>query len=103
MKPFAFNPYNLPMAKRAREPDAEIVELIQAERLVEFFEAESWSGGADDDGIRAMAAAGWGASHVPPLALAAASLASIRGAIAEFARAWAAQPVGGGLALDWPE
>ena len=89
-------------AKRAREPDPEIVELIQAERLVECFEAESWSGAADDEGIRLMAHAGWAASHVPPLTLDSAAIGAIRAGIAGFARQWAALPLGGTLTLDWP-
>lgn len=89
-------------ASRARVPDPEIVELIQAEGLVECFEAESWSGSADDDGIRLMADAGWDASHVPPIALKGETIAAIRAAIGGFAREWAALPLDGELALDWP-
>jgi hypothetical protein len=89
-------------AKRARMPDADIAELVQAERLVESFEAESWSAGEDDDGIRLMAAAGWSASHVPALALDAAALARIRCQIARFAESWAALPIGGSLERTWP-
>ncbi len=89
-------------AKRAEVPDRSIVELLQAERLVECFEAESWSGSADDDGIRMMAHAGWGASHVPPLLLDHEVIGAIRDAIRAFAREWSALPVGDRLALDWP-
>ncbi|MEE1878458.1 hypothetical protein [Altererythrobacter litoralis] len=56
-------------AKRVVAPDASLVELLQAERLVECFEAESWSGSEDDAGLLAMAEAGWAASHVPALDL----------------------------------
>jgi hypothetical protein len=89
-------------AKRARKPDGEILELIQAERLVECFEAESWSGAPDDEGIRLMALAGWEASHVPPLALGGVALGKIRAEIADFAREWGELPPGGSLALQWP-
>ena len=89
-------------ASRARVPDGDIVELIQAERLVECFEAESWSGAADDEGIRSMAAAGWEASHVPPLDLPADVLSAVREGIGAFARDWTALACGGQLALDWP-
>ena len=61
--------------------DPEIAELIQAERLVECFEAESWSGTADDEGIRLMAQAGWEASHVPPLVLEDSAMRAIRAGI----------------------
>ena len=90
-------------ASRAREPDPDIVELIQAERLVECFEAESWSGGGDDEGIRLMARAGWQASHVPELAIEPRSIAAIRQATQAFAGEWAALPLAGEIALDWPE
>ena len=89
-------------AKRAREPDPSIVELIQAERLVECYEAESWSGASDDDGIRLMAGAGWEASHVPPLALERGAIGTIRAGIEDFARRWGELPLGGSLALQWP-
>jgi hypothetical protein len=89
-------------AKRAGVPDAGIVELLQAERLVECFEAESWSAGEDDDGIRLMAEAGWSASHVPALPLDADALARIRGSIARFAQEWAATAPGNSLERRWP-
>lgn len=89
-------------AKRAGVPDAGIVELLQAERLVECFEAESWSAGEDDEGIRLMAEAGWIASHVPPRSVDGAAIARIRHAIARFARDWASLPVGGALERTWP-
>lgn len=88
-------------AKRARLPDASIVELLQPERLVECFEAESWSAGEDDDGIRLMAEAGWSASHVPPLPLEAGAMARIRDTMAHFAAEWAAIPPGGALERTW--
>lgn len=91
-----------PSAARAREPDPYIVELVQAERLVECFEAESWSEANDSDGIRLMAGAGWAASHVPALPLRARELSAIRRAIDRFAREWAALPAGGTLERHWP-
>jgi len=90
-------------ATRARVPDEGIVELVQAERLVECFEAESWSGDADNDGIRAMAVPGWEASHVPPLVIADAALDAIRVRLAEFHAQWAGCAVGDTLTLEWEE
>lgn len=90
-------------AKRARVPDASIVELLQAERLVECFEAESWSGANDNDGIRAMARAGWEASHVAPLELAGEVLDAIRQALSAFSERWRALATGASLQLDWTE
>lgn len=90
-------------AKRASVPDASIVELLQAERLVECFEAESWSGAEDNDGIRAMALAGWEASHVPPLELAGEALGAVRRGLAAFSEQWRALATGASLQLDWTE
>ncbi|MBX7496859.1 hypothetical protein K3172_13435 [Qipengyuania sp. 6B39] len=88
-------------AKRADVPDDGLVELLQAERLVECFEAESWSGGNDDEGLMAMARAGWAASHVPPLALDSAQLAAIRRQLADLGDKWKATPEGEAMELQW--
>lgn len=88
-------------AKRARVPDDHIVELLQAERLVECFEAESWSGGDDDDGIMAMAEPGWVSSHVPPPADVRARLGAIRKGIVEFSQAWRALAPREAITLEW--
>ena len=90
-------------AKRAGVPDDGIVQLLQAERLVECFEAEHWSGGADDAGILDMATASWSASHVAPIAFADSDIAAIRNAIREFASRWSALATGGAITLDWPD
>ena len=90
-------------AKRAGLPDAGIVELLQAERLVECFEAASWSGGADDAAIMAMAQPAWAASHVPPPAGVADKLGAIRAGLDPFLQAWSALPEGEALELEWPE
>jgi hypothetical protein len=88
-------------AKRAVVPDASIVELIQAERLVECFEAELWSGGSDDAGLLAMAEAGCEASHVPLPAMTPSALGGAREALGAFAADWIAAPVGHVARLDW--
>lgn len=90
-------------AKRAEVPDAGIAQLIQAERLVECFEAASWSGGADDDSIMAMAEPGWAAGHVPPPEGVPETLGAIRDQLDPFLAAWEALPDGGALTLEWPE
>jgi hypothetical protein len=90
-------------AKRAEVPDAAIVQLIQAERLVECFEAASWSGGADDASMMAMAEPGWAAGHVPPPAGVPERLGMIRDGLDPFLAAWSALPEGGALTLEWPE
>lgn len=88
-------------AKRAGVPEAGIVELIQAERLVECFEAASWSGGADDAGIMAMAEPGWAAGHVAPPRGVPERLGAIRARLDAFCAAWRALPEGGTLELEW--
>jgi hypothetical protein len=89
-------------AKRAGVPDAGLVQLIQAERLVECFEAASWGGGADDASIMAMAEPGWTAGHVPPPEGVSDKLGAIRAGLDPFLAAWEALPEGGALTLDWP-
>jgi hypothetical protein len=90
-------------AKRARVPDASIIELLQAERLVECFEAESWGGGNDDAGIMAMAEPGWLASHVPPPAGVEARLGAIRAGISVFSETWRALAQRETVTLEWED
>ena len=91
-------------ASRAGDPDASIVELLQAERLVECFEAELWSmagGEADDAGLIAMAETACAASRVPLPALPSTKIAAIRGPLGAFAADWSAAPQGHTVVLDW--
>lgn len=88
-------------AKRAATPDPAIIELVQAERLVECFEAASWSGGANDASIMAMAEPAWAASQVPPPVGVPGKLGAIGTALDAFLEAWRALPEGGALELDW--
>jgi hypothetical protein len=88
-------------AKRAQLPEAAIIELLQAERLVECFEAESWSGGEDDEGIMAMAEPGWASSHVAAPEGVRSKIGAIREGIKGFAREWQAAAVGAALKLEW--
>lgn len=90
-------------ASRAGTPAAGIVELLQAERLVESFEAESWSGGQSDAGIMAMAEPGWAASQVPPPAGVPERLGAIRERIADFSKDWKAAAVGEAMVLEWKD
>lgn len=89
-------------ASRADAPDPAIVEMIQAERLVECFEADLWSGGGADADLLAVAAAGCAASKVPLPEVDPAAIGRIRGEIAQFAEQWQAAPVGHVARLDWP-
>ena len=90
-------------AKRAAAPDRGIVELLQAERLVECFEAASWSGGADDAVIMAMAEPAWASSLVSPPAGVPDKLGDIRAALDAFLDEWRDAAVNATLELEWPE
>lgn len=84
-------------AKRAGVPDAAIVDLLQAERLVECFEADLWGGGGDPALLRDTAAIACATSHVPEPALTDAAIAAIRSDIAAMVERWRT----GRLDLDW--
>lgn len=100
-------------ASRARVPDAGIVELLQAERLVECFEADLWSGGCDDAALMAMARTACESSFVPlPASLEQGALDAtgqqgalgrVRDAITVFACDWIDGGEGFVARLDWPE
>lgn len=89
-------------AARNAVPEPAIVELLQAERLVECFEADQWSGGsgAAEDFV-AMAVVACNSSHVPLPALDAAQVGTIRDQISQFARTWMAAPVGHTARFEW--
>ena len=89
-------------ASRANVPDAYIVQLLQAERLVECFEADLWSGGGDAATLLAIARTACGYSHVPMPSLSDETIALIRVALAEFVRDWISASIGHSVALSWP-
>lgn len=79
-----------PSAKRAAVPAPEIVEMLQAERLVECLEADAWSGGTGDLATFSdVYAAACAQSGVEPLALGAQHLVRLRAGMQELARQWA--------------
>lgn len=89
-------------AKRAGLPDAEIVELLQAERLVECFEADLWSPGGSAADLAALGESACCFSHVPaPVGFNEATANRIRSALGGFARDWIAAPQGYCAALEW--
>lgn len=91
-----------PSASRAAVPDAGIVQLLQAERLVEVFEADLWGGGqgAEAD-LLALAEVACTTSHVPLPAVPAGSVRRVQSDLQAFATAWADVPRGGEARLDW--
>lgn len=90
-----------PSASRATRPDAAIVELLQAERLVECFEAELWGGEAEVETFVAIARTACEASHVELPALTGTNLMQVRETIALFGAQW--RPAGEGYVahLEW--
>lgn len=88
-------------AKRATTPDADFVQAIQVERIVESFEAESWSGGSDNDSLRAMARAGCDQSLVDCPELIDETLDRVRDRLNQLAGQWSAIAVGETLTLHW--
>jgi len=89
-------------AKRANVPDAEFVQIIQAERLVESFEAELWSNGSDNESLRAMADAGCDQSLVPIVAMSDTAIDIVRADLRTFRDRWAALVEGESVEFDWP-
>lgn len=90
-------------AKRASSPDPGFIEAIQAERIVEAFEADHWSGGTGDPaGVAYMADAGCSQSLVPAADLNDRLVCLIRARIADFAGRWSGLAVGQSIEVDWP-
>jgi hypothetical protein len=89
-------------ASRAEVPAAHFVPAIQAERIVECFEADLWSGGTDNGSVRDLARAGCEQSLVPCPDLADGSIDRIRTRLAAFRDGWAALATGGAVEFEWP-
>lgn len=93
-----------PSASRANIPDATIVQLLQAERLVECFEAELWAERRSaPDLFRSVAEAACGQSHVPMPPLDDATITAISDRLARLKESWVPAPVGHGYSFAWPQ
>jgi hypothetical protein len=89
-------------ASRAAVPDPAIVEMIQAERAVECFEADLWSGSEGDvQTLREVIAAGCAQSLVPAPALSEALIAQVRRQLRDLREQWATKPPGDRITLEW--
>lgn len=86
-------------SKRADVPEAHIIELIQAERIVECFEAEIWAGPGDPEVFRGVVKAACAASLVPAPDMDDYTIAAIHAHLAAMAREWE----GGSIVFDWDE
>lgn len=89
-------------AGRANVPDASIIQLLQAERLVECFEAALWSGGSDAAAIRHMGEAGCATSHVSFPDVTDTQIEQAMARVLALHEDWAPAPVGYALSFDWP-
>ncbi len=87
-------------AARATVPDADIVQLLQAERLVECFEAALWSGGSDAASVRHMGEAGCAASHVDFPAITDAQIDTAMTRVLALNADWFPAPVGHSISFD---
>ena len=92
-------------ASRARVPDADIVELLQAERLVECFEAELWSAGTGGDtgAFLAVAQTACDYSYVPLPGITADLVTRARDSLERFSANWLASPLGHVVEFIWEE
>ncbi|WP_067733960.1 hypothetical protein [Novosphingobium naphthalenivorans] len=90
-------------ASRAVVPGMAIVQLLQAERLVECFEADLWVGGGDDQALLALAATACASSYVPLPQIAEDALMEIRDSLSQFACNWMDANEGHVARLSWPE
>lgn len=88
-------------AKRASLPEPEIIELLQAERLVECFEADMWSPGSEEALLLDVARTGCEASHVELPAIAEGAVEMVRSRLTDFARGWVQAPPGHVATLEW--
>ncbi len=89
-------------ASRAGVPDAGIVELLQAERLVECYEALLWGGGGTLADVMAMAGPSCASSHVACPVISELQHAAIVAAISALAEMWQAAPRGAVQEWAWP-
>jgi hypothetical protein len=86
---------------RAIPPAAEIVELIRAERLVECFEVEMWSGPSDNMTFRNVLDAACSQSRISSPSLADEEIESIRAELKHSFAQWNTLPIGQSLSLHW--
>lgn len=89
-------------AKRAGVPDAAIVQLLQAERIVECFEADLWSGGSGAAAdVLAMAETACATSLVALPPVPGGAVQAVQGQLGAFAREWMAAGEGHVAVLEW--
>lgn len=90
-------------AKRAVVPQAHIVELLQAERIVECFEADLWGGGSDPATFRSVAQSACDSAHVAMPILSDEMISAIATDIAALQAQWLPASEGHMVSFAWPE
>lgn len=90
-------------ASRAQTPDEHIVQLLQAERLVECFESDAWGTPADAETFISIAETACEASFVPMPALTPQSIEAVRTRIAAFQSIWSVAKAGHVAEFQWDE
>lgn len=88
-------------SSRAANPNSEIVELIQAERVVECFEAEIWAEMSDIETFRSVLAAACAHSKVPTPELSDKDITDIRARLTCLHLEWRGLAIGESLQLEW--
>jgi len=88
-------------AARAQVPGADIVQLLQAERLVECFEAQLWAHAAPDAAFMDIARVACETSHVPLPLVTLDQCGAVMDEIFDFAKTWMAAAVGHAATLEW--
>ena len=88
-------------ASRAIKPSHEIVELIQAERTVECFEAEIWNPSGDPELFINVLKAACDASHIPMPEITASDIEEIRKLIEKYYSEWQSLSIGENITLDF--
>ena len=90
-------------ASRAEKPDAEIIELLQAERLVECFEVDQWGAPSDAATFIVIATEACERSHVPLPPQLSGQFDTLRSRIANFQASWGAAHVPHVVEFEWEE
>lgn len=88
-------------AARPRTPEASIVMAIQAERLVECFEADLWGAGCDTQTFRDTLEVACEQSFVPTPEIDDQGVARIRRRLEDFRQQWLALKPGQTCELKW--
>ncbi len=88
-------------ASRARMPDANIVQLLQAERLVECFEAALWQGQLNKDDFRAIAATACENAYVPMPEMSDKDISTIMKDVWGLHSIWCPAPAGYVYEFTW--